>query len=233
MPRSMKKKSMRPRKGRKSKRSLRKSRKSKSGVKNGGPGQFKTLNYEKNPIVSFTKTAKFNVNGVNQLLGTNASQQFLGGALASTMPDFGVITSLYNRYRMDAVTYTFQWIDFQSTTGVDLGTVRAPKMYIRYNYDSNLTLSTVSSKLQELDNVQVFTFTPEKTSFSYTYYPRCIEPVYLSGISTGYKLGKKQFIDVQYATVPHYGLMFDVDYLALGTGIIYDITWKQSFKYTA
>jgi len=231
MPRSTKRKAMRPRKGKKSKRSLRKARK--SGVRSTGPGQFRVLNYEKNPIVSFTKTAKFDVNLVNAITGLNTSQQFIGGALANSMPDWSVITSLYNRYRMDAVTYTFQWVDNQSVPGTDLSTVRAPKMYIRYNYDSNLNIGNVITKLQELDNVQVFTFTPEKTSFSYTYYPRVIEPVYLSSVATGYKVGKKQFIDVQYGGVPHYGLIFDIDYLATGTNMLYDITWKTSFKYSA
>lgn len=233
MPKSMKK-SSRARKGAKSKRSARKSRKSKSSVANGtGPGQWKTLNVRKNPVVVFEKTAKFNQNGVNVWLGANAQYIFNGGAIASSMPDWTVITSLYNRYKFMAVTYTWTLIDLGTVAGVDLSTARMPKMYIRYNYDSNLTNAQVPGKLQELDNVKTFSFSPEKTVVSYTYFPRTIEPVYLSAIATGYKLAKPQFIDVQYGTVPHYGMIVDVDFIANGLAITFDISYKTAFKYSA
>lgn len=178
---------------------------------------------------TFTKTALFVNNGTNSYIGGGIPITFLGGALASSMPDWGVITSLYNRYKMRKITYTFNLTTTLQSNGLDGD--RLPRMFIRYNYDSNQTSAGVQTKLQDLSNVKVFQFTSEKTQFSYSYYPRCIEPVYLSGISTGYKLAKQQYIDVQYGTVPHYGLMFYVDTLSSGLVLTYDITWETAFSY--
>ena len=178
----------------------------------------------------FTKTALFVNNGTNSYIGAGLPITFLGGALAASMPDWSAITALYNRYKMRKVTYTFNLTTGSQSNGLDGD--RLPRMFIRYNYDSNLTSANVQLRLQDQPNVKVFQFTADKTSFSYSYYPRAIEPVYLSGISTGYKLAKQQYIDVQYGTVPHYGLMFFVDALSTGLILTYDITWETAFSYS-
>jgi len=177
----------------------------------------------------FRKSA-LSANGQGGLLtGSGVAIQVVGGALASSMPDWSSITALYNRYKMLKITYTF---NIQAAQG--LGTLfnyDLPKMLVRYNYNSNLLATNAGTTLQEMANTHQFQFTPEKTSFSYSYYPRCVEPVYLSSVASGYKLAKQQYIDVQYGTVPHYGIAFFVDQLALGLVITYDISWEVAFKY--
>ena len=207
-------------------------RKTKSGVSGAIVSQMKNLNTTKQKLMSFEKTSRSVINGTTFITGTNNQDTYLGGALPSSMPDWGSITQLFNRYRLDAITYTFTLTN-EYETPVDMFSTRMPKMYIRYNYDSNLTSGNVGDKLQELPNVKLFSFTPTKTQFSYTYYPRCIEPVYLSSIATGYRLAPKRFIDVAYGDIPHYGLMWNIDFLADGLQIQYDITWRQTFKYEA
>ena len=192
--------------------------------------QMITYNPNKPRPQLFKKTALYLSNGINILTGTGAAQTFLGGALAASMPDFGSITALYNRYKMRRITYTFNLSTTLQSNGLDGD--RMPRMLIRYNYDSNLTGANVISRLQDSPNVKCFQFTPDKTTFSYSYFPRCIEPVYLSGISTGYKLAKPQYIDVQYGTVPHYGLMWTIDGLSTGLVITYDISYEIDFKYS-
>ena len=192
--------------------------------------QMITYNQTRPKPQTFVKTALYVVNGINSYTGLSIPITFLGGALASSMPDFSNITNLYNRYKMLKVTYTFSLSTTQPGNGLDGD--RLPKMLIRYNYDSNLTTAGVLSALQDGVNVKSFQFTADKTQFSYSYYPRCIEPVYLSGISTGYKLARQQYIDCQYATVPHYGLMWYVDALSTGLFLSYDITYHMAFKYS-
>ena len=192
-------------------------------------GQALTYNPSKPKAQIFKKTSLYAVNGTNSYTGLGTPINFIGGALPASMPDWGSITNLYNRYKMLKVTYTFNLTTTSGTNGLDGD--RLPKMSIRYNYDSNLLASNVPTRLQDSPNVKIFQFTTDKTQFQYTYYPRCIEPVYLSGISTGYKLAKQQFIDVQYGTVPHYGLMFNVDSLGLGLSLTYDISWETAFMY--
>ena len=192
-------------------------------------GQQLTYNPSSPRPQVFTKTSLYSVNGINAYAGASLPINFVGGALAATMPDWSSITNLFNRFKMLKVTYTFNLTTTTAANGLDGD--RLPKMLIRYNYDSNLGAAGVPLRLQDSPNVKVFQFTADKTQFSYTYYPRCIEPVYLSGISTGYKLAKQQYIDVQYGTVPHYGLMFNVDFLSPGLFLTYDITWTTAFKY--
>jgi len=190
--------------------------------------QLMTINSRKPKPQVFMKTALSQLSG-NTIVGAGASVVQLGGALASSMPDWSSIINLYNRYKMIRVKYTFT-CQPSSPSGT-LFSYDLPKMMVRYNYDSNLTTAGIAIKMQEIPNVKQFQFTPDKTTFSYTYYPRCIEPVYLSSISTGYKLAKQQYIDVQYGSVPHYGIMWYIDTLATGISISYDISWEVAFKY--
>lgn len=175
----------------------------------------------------FHKTALSTLSGAS-IIGTGQPVSILGGALASSMPDWASIIQIYNRYKMLKVKYTF---NLQGTGGNTLFTIDLPKMIIRYNYDSNLTAAGVHAKLQDVANVQQFQFTPQQTSFSYTYYPRCVEPVYLSTVATGYKLARQQYIDTQYGAVPHYGIMWYLDNLATGLILTYDVSYETAFKY--
>lgn len=190
-------------------------------------GQLRTVNnYQLRPQ-RVMKTSLSTISG-NVMTGAGGPITVLGGALMGSMPDFANLANLYNRYKMNKITYTF---NVQATGNATLYTYDLPKIAVRYNYDSNLASANVQTRIQECNNFKQFQFTPEKTTFSYTYYPRCIEPVYLSLIASGYKLAKPQFIDVQYSSIPHYGIMWYVDNLATGLIITYDITWDATFKY--
>lgn len=217
MRKSMKRKSpRRPTKGRK--------RTAKRTVR---VAQLNTINPQIPKPQVFRKTAISTLSGAS-IIGTGVGVPIIGGALASSMPDWSNIITLYNRYKMLKVTYTF---NLQGTGGNTLFTLDLPKMLVRYNYDSNLTAAAVHARLQDVANVKQFQFTPQQTSFSYTYYPRCVEPVYLSLTATGYKLARQQFIDVQYGTVPHYGIMWYLDNLATGLQLTYDVSYETAFKY--
>jgi len=183
------------------------------------------------PVV-FTKTLLSTNNTSTQIItGANLPYASLGGALLTSMPDINNIVALYNRYKMLAVTYTFNCQPVDSF-GLPLSNFDLPKIYIRYNYDSNLTSGGMLAKMQEIPHVKQFQFTPEKTQVSYTYYPRCVEPVYLSSIASGFKLAKQQWIDCQYSNVPHYGIMIYMDRVASGVQVQLDITYKVAFKYS-
>jgi len=161
-------------------------------------------------------------------VGTGASYTSVGGATVGSMPDFLNISALYNRYKIMAITYNF---NVQPTGTGGLISFDLPKMTIRYNYDGNLVAGSLPIKFQDLNNVKCFQFTQDKTQFSYTFYPRCNEPVYLSGVSTGYKLARQQYIDCQYSNIPHYGIMWYADSIPVGVKICLDITYKVAFKY--
>ena len=198
------------------------------------PGALVVYNTQRPKPQVFKKTAIYNVNGTNIITGAGAISYATGGALASSMPDWANIITLYNRYKMLKVTYTFN-IQALPSAGASLFSFDLPKMMIRYNYDSNLaggvTGNPILARMQEVPDVVINQFTPEKPTFAYTYYPRCIEPVYLSGVSTGYKLAKQQYIDIAYGSVPHYGIMWWIDTIPTGLTITYDISYEVAFKY--
>lgn len=180
----------------------------------------------------FRKVNLYNNNLGQVLTGTGASATLIGGAIPSSMPDWSSVIALYNRYKMLKVTYTFN-IQPVPGSGATLYSLDLPKILIRYNYDSNLASGSIITKLQEVPNAKQFQFTPDKTTFSYTYYPRCTEPVYLSSVLSGYKLARQQYIDVQYGTVPHYGIMAYIDNLATGLQLTFDVQYETAFKYQA
>jgi len=187
-----------------------------------------TQQFTQNP--SHPKPQVFKKTTINAIVvnGTGVPYFTLGGAFASSMPDWTNIIALYNRYKMLKVTYTF---NCQASAGGPISAIDMPRIWIRYNYDPVLAAAGVKDKLQECPNTKVFQFTPEKTTFRYSYYPRCIEPVVLSGTSLGTKLAKQQYIDCNFGNVQHYGIMYWMDYLAAGCQISYDISWETAFKY--
>jgi len=180
---------------------------------------------------TFMKTSLGDLSGA-VIPGGDAPYWALGGVTGGTMPDWNNVILLYNRYKIKSVKYTY---NVQPVSGVSLFNYDMPKIYIRYNYDSNLSAgllgANILAKMQEVSDVKVFQFTPEHTTFSYKWYPRCIEPVYLSSIATGYRLAKPQFIDTQYSTVPHYGVMYYLDKVTTGLKITIDIQYEIEFKY--
>jgi len=191
--------------------------------------QLRTQNSTKPKTQVFVKTQLAYNNPVAlEYIGAGTSITSIGGATASAMPDFSSISALYNRYKILSITYNW---NLQTTGALSLYNYDLPKILVRYNYDANLTSASVPTKMEQIPNVKQFQFTQDKTQFSYTYYPRANEPVYLSGISTGYKLAKQQFIDVAYSNVPMYGIMWYVDNLGTGLKLSLDITYKVAFKY--
>jgi hypothetical protein len=194
-----------------------------------------TIINPKNTIIKpqvFIKTLLSTQNpGSQTIVGANLPYASISGVTLGSMPDISNIVALYNRYKFLAVTYTFNCQPVDSF-GLPLANFDLPKIYLRYNYDSNLTSGSMLAKMQEIPNVKQFQFTPEKTQVQYTFYPRTVEPVYLSSIASGFKLSKPQYIDCQYSSVPHYGIMIYMDRIASGVQVQLDISYKVAFKYS-
>lgn len=175
----------------------------------------------------FVKT----VYGAQYLPGNGGA---LNGVLSfkiSDIADFTNIALLFNRYKINAVHCTFTLRSGSANAGGLDGSTQLPKLFVRYNYDSNAVAGTVGNRMQELNNVKTISYTAEKTVFRYTVIPRTVAPVYLSSIATGYELQKKTFIDSAYPTVPHYGIQFWVPALQTGDELLIDFTYDFTVKY--
>jgi len=148
-----------------------------------------------------------------------------------SLPDFNDIAILFNRYKLNRVTATFTLRSAAGSAGGLGNSTQLPKLFVRYNYDANITAANIPQTLQEVNNVICHSFTEDSTVLRYTCVPRTIAPVYRSALLTGYELQKKSYIDCAYSDVPHYGLMIWVPYLAAGDEILIDYTYDFVVKY--
>lgn len=148
-------------------------------------------------------------------------------SLLSGMPDLAYYQALFAYYKMKSITYTFRWSDIDSTNTTTLSSVQQPTIYVCSNHDGNLTNA---NNLVEKKGVKSFTFTPEKTVFKYTIYPVTVSPVYYSNVASGYKKNPQCWIDVDYVSIPHYGMLLYIDNIPGGTQITRTETWNVDFK---
>jgi len=149
----------------------------------------------------------------------------------NSIADFNDIAMLFNRYKLNKITTTFTLRSAAGTAGGLGNSTQLPKLFVRYNYDSNIVSTSIPAALQEANNVVNHTFTEDQTVFQYTHVPRTIAPVYRSTLLTGYELQKRTYIDATYNDVPHYGLMIWTPFLAAGDEILIDTTYDFSAKY--
>jgi len=171
--------------------------------------------------------------GITTIAGANSSIGQTSYFTLSSMPDYAQISALFNRYRINKIKFVFSLIDNSSADTPNFSNVRLPKIYMRHCYDSNLSSGSVNTALiGQMNNLASFQMTQENTRIEYTVYPRTIGPVYLSGVSNAYSLNKQLFIDSTYNTVPHYGILWYVDYLVSGLNLLvdleYDVTWQYA-----
>lgn len=146
----------------------------------------------------------------------------------NAMPDLGNIAAIFSYYRINKITYTFRWQDMDSASNTNtLSSVVQPTLYICHNYDGNVTNAT---GITERKGSRSITFTPERNVFTFTVYPKTISPVYLSSVASGYTINKSRWIDLDYSTVPHYGVLLYIDNVPPGTIVNQTETWDVSFK---
>jgi len=176
--------------------------------------------------VRFIKTI-YAANAVN---GADDSPYVITGFTIANVPDWTNIKALYNRYKINKIHMTFR---LKVLDTYDMNKLSMPTLRIRYNYDSNLAsdFATVDAKLQEANNVKQCLFTPNMTEFQYTVIPFTVAPVYLSSVASGYELQKKRYIDALYDGVPHYGIMWTIDYLPEGLVVVIDVSTDFTVKY--
>lgn len=203
-----------------------KRRPKKSGQIRGQGGQ--TIKYN-NSLVSYHRARKTLLNATFFSAGSPGIAAAINPTVAS-MPDFGNYTSLFTHYMINSFSITFKWVDNDLQQGVDLTSVRQPVLNIGFNDDSNVAAVT-QALVGEKRNMVQHTFTPEKSVFTYTFYPKTVSPVFLSNLTSGYKANPKQFIDCDYSAVPHYGVVVWAEQIPVGTQINVDYHYDVTFKH--
>jgi len=124
-------------------------------------------------------------------------------------------TSLFDRYRIEKIEYKIQLLN-NPDTGSYLANPVAnnnnnfyPKMWYVRDYDDASAESIAT--MQQRAYVKCCVMKPNMQK-KITIRPAILTQLYLSGVAAGYAPKFNQFIDMQYPSVPHYGLKIAMDY---------------------
>lgn len=196
----------------------------KSKVIKGQGGQ--TMKYN-NALTQYHRARKTLLD--TAFLSPGSAVSYIYNPTIGAMPDLASYQALFTHFMLNSMSLTFRWLDDGTQAGVDLDSIQQPVLNCCFNDDGNVS-SVTSASIGEKRNVVQHTFTPEKSVFTYTFYPKTISPVYYSSIASGYKTNKKEWIDLDYTATPHYGFMSFIDQIPVGTKISISLHYDVSFK---
>jgi len=182
----------------------------------------------KGPIrrLSFKKTARpaYRSSGLRKSLSTpffnakrNCTLDFMyaypeGGSAPSTgfayqfqlnqLPNYQEFTALFDAYRINCVVLRMTPMNTVFKGNTDANNENTPTVYAAIDYN-NADSPTSADEMKQYANVLVF---PMYQSRNFKIRPRLAIPVYRPGATAAYIQQPKQWIDCNYADVPHYGL---------------------------
>lgn len=120
------------------------------------------------------------------------------------LPDYSEFVNLFDQYSLDWVDYTFI---LKSPYGVS-GTP-PPIIYFAEDHDSSTSPSL--NDMLESQNVQVATFSADRTMIKFRVRVNTLRQVYRTALTTGYERAPPgTWIDSSQADVPHYGVKYFV-----------------------
>jgi len=154
------------------------------------------------------------------------------------MVAYGEFTNLFDNYRIEKVSMTFQLISNPGSTwplnsGSSTGnqTNWYPKMWFVRDYDGGST-ETISS-MKERQGVKCHVLQPNKT-FKISYVPKVRSLIYKTSTTEGYA-PKQVRLDMADVTVPHYGLhvVYDTNGLDVNNDYPFKIAVETKIKFSA
>lgn len=147
----------------------------------------------------------------------------------------GEFTTLFDRYRLDRVVIKFQLIsnpDAASLPNVGGGGNASnfyPKMWYINDYDDANT-ETIS-QLQERANTKCCILKPNMIK-TITLVPAIASQVFSTAVTAGYAPKFRQYLDIAYPDVPHYGLKTLIDFLGLSNFSAYSVRVDKQYYFT-
>jgi len=150
---------------------------------------------------------------------------------------YGEFTQLFENYRIEKVTMTFQLINnpdaaWPLNSGSSTGNVSNwyPKMWYVRDYDGGVT-ETISS-MKERQGVKCHVLQPNKT-FKITYVPMVRSLVYKTTTTEGFA-PKRLRLDIADITVPHYGLhvVYDTNGIDVNDSYPFKIAVETKIKFS-
>jgi len=153
------------------------------------------------------------------------------------MVAYGEFTNLFDNYRIEKVTMTFQLItNPDSNSSLNGSSVSQtsnwfPKMWFVRDYDGGVT-ETISS-MKERQGVKCRVLEPNKM-IKISYVPKVRSLIYKTSTTEGYA-PKQVRLDMSDATVPHYGLhvVYDTNGIDVNDSYPFKIAVETKIKFSA
>lgn len=146
------------------------------------------------------------------------------------VPGLSDFTSLFDYYKISGVKLRFTTL--LDPTSQAAGNSFYPKLYTAIDLDDD-TPPTSSDDLRQRANCKIHWLQPNR-SYDIFLRPRYLKNVYISGVSTGYEIGKQTWLDLSNTNIPHYGLKFVIENLAndLGQSVQVEATYYIAMRGT-
>lgn len=121
------------------------------------------------------------------------------------LPSYSEFANLFDQYRINKVVVKFVPQVNQVMTGTAAASAIVPVIYTAIDTDGQNTPTSGTDIQQYATCREVSANKP----FKRVLVPRCAAPVYQGGVSSGYlECPARQWLDVNYVSVTHYGLIY-------------------------
>jgi len=118
------------------------------------------------------------------------------------LPNYAEFTALFDAYRINCVVVRFNAMNTVFKGETDENNADTPTVYAAIDYNGASAPGS-ADEMKQYANVNVF---PMYQARSFKIRPRLAIPVYRDGATSAYIQQPRQWIDCNYADVPHYGL---------------------------
>lgn len=146
------------------------------------------------------------------------------------VPGLSDFTSLFDYYMLTGVKVRFTTLLDPNSQAA--GNSYFPKIYTAVDNDDD-TAPLSSDDLRQRSNCKIRWLGPNR-SYDIFLRPKYLKNVYISGVSTGYEIGKQTWLDLSNTNIPHYGLKYVIENLNpdLGQQVQVEVTYYISMRGT-
>lgn len=133
--------------------------------------------------------------------------------LLSNLPGYTEFTALFDQYRLNCVVANFVWRSSGLSTieTANNNLVGMPIMYSVIDLDDATAPASIS-EIQEYGKHKTTYFSTSRRHKSFKIYPRNLNTIYRSGVTSAYTLGRrKAWLDITTTDTPHYGFKWAID----------------------
>lgn len=162
---------------------------------------------------------------LGQITDTGSDQFGVFTPVFQDLPNYTAWQSLFDRYRIRSVRYTFSPVAVQMNTTP--GTYSVPRFSTVVDFDD----ATAPTSFSQMQRYATYAGVVATTPFVRHFRPRAATPVY-NGVTAGYsEHDPDSWIDIAYPNVTHYGLKWGMAAATpTGSAAVYDVLAEYTIE---